>query len=441
MMRSRYPLRTFVYRVLALRLVAAAALMAALFGSLAYFVAYDRIGDDVLQHARNEIEWLRHRVRTLTEELGLEASDAIGQAMAQEPEREIDRRHGRFVFARFLDADGRPIATWTDAEARGDAELAVPLAERPIASAWERPTSARVEFARRTFLDLNLPLTTRDGDPILAQALFRVSDEAQARVRRDALRTAGYVAVIVAAVALVLYPVVLTLTRRLARYSEGLLESNLSTLQVLGDAIAKRDSDTDAHNYRVTLYAVRLAEAAGLPRGETRSLIKGAFLHDVGKIGISDAILLKPERLNAEELEVMQTHVSHGLDIVGRSRWLQDATAVVGSHHEKYDGSGYPRRVKGEDIPVAARIFAIADVFDALCSQRPYKAPFSLEEAMRIMEEGRGSHFDPDLLDLFAAVAPALHRGLRGREIEGLRQELEQVVERYFSGGLETLRY
>ena len=268
-----------------------------------------------------------------------------------------------------------------------------------------------------------------------------MSEEAVAQVRRTSLQTAFYVGLIVLATALLLYPVILTLMRRLAHYSEGLLAANLEILEVLGSAIAKRDSDTDAHNYRVTLYSLRLAEAAGLDAERTRALIKGAFLHDVGKIGIRDHILHKPARLDADEFRVMQTHVNHGLDIVHRSRWLADAEDVVGSHHEKFDGSGYPRQIAGAAIPAEARIFAIADVFDALTSRRPYKEPLSFDETMKILETGRGQHFDPVLLDHFGAIARALYDSYCGRDDDGLRDEVRTVVGRFFIGGLETLRY
>ncbi len=188
-----------------------------------------------------------------------------------------------------------------------------------------------------------------------------------------------------------------------------LLEANLEMLEVLGGAIAKRDSDTSAHNYRVTLLALALAEARGLDRTAVQALMKGSFLHDVGKIGISDTILLKPGRLDHDEFEIMKTHVVHGTDIVARYGWLADSLEIVRSHHEKYDGSGYPDRIAGAAIPLAARIFAIADVFDALTSERPYKKPLAFDDALALMQAERGRHFDPGLLDAFATIAPELY--------------------------------
>ena len=196
------------------------------------------------------------------------------------------------------------------------------------------------------------------------------------------------------------------------------------TLSVLGSAIAKRDSDTDAHNYRVSLYPARIGQAMGLGRTDMQSLVKGAFLHDVGKLGIPDAILLKPGRLDDGEFTVMQSHVEKGVDIVQRSSWLRDGIAVAGYHHEMYRGGGYPHKLRGEDIPIAACIFAVANVFDALTSARPYKRPLDFDEAMALLEQGRGGHFDPAILDTFAKIARSLYDRYAGREGEGLRDEL-----------------
>jgi putative nucleotidyltransferase with HDIG domain len=218
-----------------------------------------------------------------------------------------------------------------------------------------------------------------------------------------------------------------------------LLDANLETLQVLGSAIAKRDSDTDAHNFRVTVYSVKIAEEIGLSTENIRTLIKGAFLHDVGKIGIRDNVLLKPGPLTDDEYEVMKGHVNHGVDIVNRSEWLLDARSVVGSHHEKFDGSGYDRGLRGEEIPINARIFALADVFDALTSRRPYKEPYSFEESMQVLDAGRGTHFDPFLLDEFSKIARRLHEEFAHADVGKPRAELEVIVERYFHMGVGEL--
>lgn len=443
MAQQQYALKTFVHRVLALRLLVAGLIVAAAFGAISYARGYERIADVVVLTAHNGIERIRIATRQLIETSTLDLPTALQRALDVDSEQRPDRRHGEFVYARFYDPRGGQLAERTrpvDADAatlrRSISELAqqFPAAD----GVWQET----VDIAGHPHVHLVMPVLDRAGAIVAyAEGLFRVSGEAVAAVRYEALKTAGYVALIVLATALLLYPVILSLMRRLAHYSESLLASNLETLEVLGSAIAKRDSDTDAHNYRVTLYSLQLAEAMGLDAGKLRALAKGAFLHDVGKIGIRDHILHKPARLDAEEFRIMQTHVDHGLDIVQRSNWLADARDVVGGHHEKYDGSGYPKQTAGEAIPVEARVFAIADVFDALTSRRPYKAPLSFEETMEILEAGRGKHFDPALLDRFGAIARALYDRYSGRDDDALREEARAAVNRLFVGGLETLRY
>ena len=261
-------------------------------------------------------------------------------------------------------------------------------------------------------------------------------DEIESRI----VKTVVEVILIVFVVTSLLYPVILSLIGKLARVTDNLLDSNLETLRVLGSAVAKRDSETDIHNYRVTIYAVRLAEAVGLDRRSIQSLIKGAFLHDVGKIGISDRILMKPDRLSTDEFEVMKSHVKHGVDIVKRSEWLKDATQVVGYHHEQFAGDGYPAGVGGKYIPITARIFTIADVFDALTSKRPYKEPSDFETAIDTLKEKRGVHLDPSLVDTFVLIARPLYDDLTNGRQDKPRVKLEDILQRYFTTGFETFR-
>ncbi len=209
--------------------------------------------------------------------------------------------------------------------------------------------------------------------------------------------------------------------------------ANITLLKVLGGAIAKRDSDTNAHNYRVTIYAICLAQALKLNKSQIRALIKGAFLHDVGKIGISDTILLKPGKLNDKEFKEMQRHVIYGVDIINNSEWLNDAVDVVKFHHEKFDGSGYFSSLVGKKIPLNARIFAIVDVFDALTSIRPYKKAFSYVESINLLRKGSGSHFDPELIQLFEQIAEEHYLQLKIIKTEdGLSKKLDLLMKDYF---------
>jgi len=263
-----------------------------------------------------------------------------------------------------------------------------------------------------------------DDQGAVFSGLFQVDAEVISSMKMEAVKTVAITVLIVILTALFIYPLVLYLDLNLTRRTKQLLEANTSMLEALGAAIAMRDSDTGAHNYRVAYYSIKLGEAAGLAQEQIVGLLKGAFLHDIGKIGIRDAILLKPGKLTEEEFTEMKTHVQHGLDIVTDVKWFNDAAEVIGGHHEKWDGTGYPLGLGQGDIPLSARIFAIADVFDALTSRRPYKDPFSIEKAKAILADGRGQHFDPQLLDLFLARCDALFDIITNQDDSALKDML-----------------
>ena len=283
------------------------------------------------------------------------------------------------------------------------------------------------------FVQVVVPLLDSGGiTEAYFEGIYR-PDAGTQYARKHQVRSAVLTSFVVVISALfLLYPVLLGLTRRSLSLSKSLLDSNLELLQSLGSAIAKRDSDTDTHNYRVTLYAVRLAEAMGLNRDSIESLIVGAFLHDVGKIGIPDQILLKPGRLTAEEFEIMKRHVVFGGEIIQDSTWLKRARDVVLFHHEKFDGSGYPHGNYGKDIPLGARLFAVVDVFDALMSKRPYKEPMLVEEAFKVLQDGAGKHFDPDAVSIFESVAPALYDEIGLSDKTYLQMVLKATINEYF---------
>lgn len=184
--------------------------------------------------------------------------------------------------------------------------------------------------------------------------------------------------------------------------AEELKVTRLKIIQRLGRAAEFKDNETGMHVMRMSHYAKVLALAYGLGEHHADMLLHAAPMHDIGKIGIADHILLKPGKLTAEEFEVMKTHPQIGADIIGEddSLLMQMARTVALTHHEKWDGSGYPRGLVGEAIPVEGRIVAIADVFDALTSDRPYKKAWSIEDTLRLMREQKGRHFEPRLVEL-----------------------------------------
>jgi len=187
------------------------------------------------------------------------------------------------------------------------------------------------------------------------------------------------------------------------------IHSHLIMMEALGQMVAKRDSETGAHNYRVTYIAIRIAEELGYKGVAMQSLITGSFLHDIGKVAIPDSILLKPGALSDAEWVIMKAHVTHGEQMVKHIGWLSKAHEIVANHHEKWNGTGYPRGISGADIPISARIFMVADSFDALCSERPYKKAFDYDESMKIINQESQSHFDPQLVHIFSSISRVIY--------------------------------
>ncbi len=183
----------------------------------------------------------------------------------------------------------------------------------------------------------------------------------------------------------------------------------------LARAAEFRDTDTGAHILRMARYCLIIAEGLGLDPDQCKLIYRAAPMHDVGKIGVSDLVLLKPGRLTPEERALIEKHTLFGEEILSgsASRLIQIAREIAGSHHERWDGRGYPRGLKGAEIPIVGRVAAVADVFDALTSERPYKRAWNLEEARAAIVEGRGSQFDPDCVDVLLRcwdAVVAVHR-------------------------------
>lgn len=180
-------------------------------------------------------------------------------------------------------------------------------------------------------------------------------------------------------------------------------QNQLNVIRRLGRAAEYKDNETGMHVIRMSYYTHVLALAAGINEADAEVLMNAAPMHDVGKIGISDAILKKPGKLEFEEFEEMKKHCEIGAEILGDkdSELMTIAKEVALTHHEKWDGSGYPNGLSGENIPLYGRIVAIADVFDALTSERPYKKAWTVEDALALIEREAGSHFDPKLVPLF----------------------------------------
>lgn len=198
------------------------------------------------------------------------------------------------------------------------------------------------------------------------------------------------------------------LDRKVHIQTKQLHETRLQIIQRLGRAAEYKDDDTGLHVIRMSKYSHILGLAAGMSEVEAETLLNASPMHDIGKIGIPDNILKKPGKLEDDEFDVMKTHCEIGAEIIGddTSELLQMARVVALTHHEKWNGFGYPNGLAEEDIPRVGRIVAIADVFDALTSVRPYKKAWTVEDAVDLLKSGAGDHFDPQLVPLFVEVLP-----------------------------------
>lgn len=220
-----------------------------------------------------------------------------------------------------------------------------------------------------------------------------------------------------------------SLNEDLNKMLEALYQNYRATLRALAGALEARDVETAGHSDRVVAYSLRLGRELGLSHKDLIALEQGALLHDIGKIGVRDSILLKTGALTGPEWEEMREHINHGLRIIEGIDFLRGAAPVVGEHHEKYDGSGYPLGLRGEKIHVHARIFAVADAFDAITSDRPYRNSSSYADARREIIASSGIHFDPVVVDKFLTVPESEWGEIR--KIAKTEDYIEHIIDKH----------
>ena len=185
------------------------------------------------------------------------------------------------------------------------------------------------------------------------------------------------------------------------------------TLEALGDALDLKDAETEGHSKRVTAFTIAIARAMGLSPDRIRVIARGAFLHDIGKMAIPDAILRKPGALTPEEINIMKEHCWHGYQILRKIPFLTEAAEIVYAHQEKWDGTGYPRQLKGDEIPLGSRIFSLADTMDAIMSDRPYRAAQPFSAARDEIQRFAGRQFDPNIVKCFVEMPESIWHDLR----------------------------
>src|ERR1035438_7898420 len=203
-----------------------------------------------------------------------------------------------------------------------------------------------------------------------------------------------------------------------------------NTLQALGDALDLKDAETEGHSKRVTAFTIAIARAMGLPREQINTIARGAFLHDIGKIAIPDSILKKPGKLESDEMTIMKEHAYHGYQIVKKIPFLAEAAEIVYSHQEWFNGSGYPRGLKGEEIPLGARIFSVADTLDAITTDRIYRPKQTLHAAKIEIDKWAGKQFDPEVVKVFLEMPENIW--------EDLRNEIHAQIYRVASTGAKA---
>jgi HD-GYP domain-containing protein (c-di-GMP phosphodiesterase class II) len=197
------------------------------------------------------------------------------------------------------------------------------------------------------------------------------------------------------------------LINNLQETAEEVLQAYDATIEGWSRAMDLRDRETEGHTQRVTELTVKLARALNLPESAILHIRRGGLLHDIGKLGVPDSILLKPGKLDADEWALMKQHPQMAYEMLHQVDYLAPALDIPHYHHEKWDGSGYPDGLRGEEIPLSARIFALADVWDAVTNDRPYHAAWTRDEALAHLRAQSGTHFDPELVEVFIGILNA----------------------------------
>ena len=416
----------------AIRIAMVSVVLASLTSPISWYVSLDNYEKSSVSLAIEE----SHRLLRHHDALGLSGPDAVQRAA--EAARAISG--GLFDIAEIYDSNGIKLAESFTKKGELVEKLlpghAVPTSQ---AAAYESIKLKEDYWVLRIFVPLHDTGPGESGESGYDGAItgyfegVRVIPEWQ---RNQMIANSMVITLVVCLASLLcgaaVYPVVVRLSAENERKTHEVLDSHISMMGALGRAIDKRDSKTGGHNYRVAWIATRLAESFGLADNRMQALIAGSFLHDVGKIGIPDAILLKHGMLNENEFTMMRSHVQQGEEIVTGMGWLEGAHAVVASHHEKWDGSGYPHGLAGDKIPLEARIFAVADVFDALCSARPYKEPMDFDAVMAVLGKETGSHFDPAVMEVFRPLARDIFDRLAKSTEDDVRQLLEDRIHHHF---------
>jgi putative nucleotidyltransferase with HDIG domain len=218
------------------------------------------------------------------------------------------------------------------------------------------------------------------------------------------------------------------LEKKVIEQTEELVRAYSGTLEAMILALDLREHETGYHSYRVTEYAINLGKHMKLSDGELSIIAKGALLHDIGKIGVPDNILLKPDKLTDEEWDLMRKHAEFGYELLKKIDFLEESARIVHTHHERYDGQGYPAGLSGEEIPLGARIFSVVDALDAMTSRRTYRKAIPFEDAVEKIAEASGTQFDPEVIDVFVKIPAEEWKDIKKRVSSSSSEYLKQLM-------------
>lgn len=422
----RLPLTDNIHKRVIKRLLLVWILLSIIIGTIVYFVEIEKIDNFVVDLAIQESELFANDFHTYFHN----PEPANYNNLKNKIHEHISNM--RFITLEIYDKDKKKILAEANPQSRA-------IIEELEKKEHDFLMADKVDYMKQyldsqMYLKIFVPIKDHEDSKVIGyfEGNYKIDPKIFADIKNRVVWSVAGVIIAVFATTLILYPVIISLNKDIINFSVDLSKANIEMLKALGEAIAKRDHDTNIHNYRVTIYSVRLAETIGLEKERIQSLIKGAFLHDLGKIGISDNILLKPGKLTEEEFNIMKVHVHIGLEIVNNYKWLIDAEDIVQYHHERFNGSGYIG-LKEREIPINARIFTIADYFDALTSKRPYKEPYSFEKSLQILREGNKTVFDPELLNAFLEIIPSLYTEVNATETYTIENTLNSLINKYFN--------
>jgi HD-GYP domain-containing protein (c-di-GMP phosphodiesterase class II) len=407
-----------------LRILMALIFLSLFWGVVIYFVQTRQIRNEVLFQGRKAAQELFEG-----QTFPFEKSNRAGfeRLIAK-----INQYHYGFVIVRLeaYDVGKKPIFSYVNKQSADAARWRKKIPPDELFSGTKTGYLFH-EFQDRIYLQI---FATANDDNVpqgFFEVMVKVDEEWVKLMKAD--RLVGLLIVIgtIMTLGVVLYPLLSASYRKLQQIGRKLLMSNLYTIVALGNAIEQRDNETELHNFRVTYYSLGIAEQLKLPLEIIRTILKGSLLHDVGKIGVPDNILLKPGNLSEAEFAVMHKHSESGMQIIKDIPFLEDARDIILYHHEKFDGSGYPYGLAGEQIPLVARIFSVADVFDALASERPYKPSFSYEASIEMMKSN-AAQFDSQVLQSFLKISEQMYKEMQHMTVKHMEAQLKERALRYF---------